>query len=97
MGNTLDGALGSCELLLGGVTLLVLSSLAGEEDESGLVGLETIDVDLEGLDRQVLTARVDGDTDGWGKLAWDSSLLLNSVRIYSILPFQIESSIPSAQ
>lgn len=58
-----------------GVTLLGLAGLSWEEDEAGAVGLETGDVQGEGLGGEVLAAGVDGDTDGWCELAWDTSLL----------------------
>jgi hypothetical protein len=59
----------------GRVTLLGLASLSWEEDEAGAVSLETGNVQGEGLDGEVLAAGIDGDTDGWCKLAWDASLL----------------------
>lgn len=60
----------------GGVTLLDLAGLAGEEDQLRLVLGETGDVGLKGLDRGVATTVVDGDTDGESKFAGDLGLLL---------------------
>jgi hypothetical protein len=52
-----------------------LTEFAWEEDKAGTEGLETVDVGLEGLDGEVLTAGINGDTDGWGELAGDLCLL----------------------
>lgn len=65
--------LGGLDVLSGGVTLLGLAVAAGEEDEALAVLLEALDVGLEGLLREVLAARVDGDTDGAGELAGNAS------------------------
>jgi hypothetical protein len=65
--------LGGLDILSGGVTLLGLAVAAGEEDEALAVLLEALDVGLEGLLREVLAARVDGDTDGAGELAGNAS------------------------
>ena len=51
------------ELGLLGVSVLDLSATAGEDDQSGLVRLQTSDVGLEGLDRRITTTFVDADTD----------------------------------
>ena len=66
---------GSLDLLLLGVALLWSLGLAWEEDKTLLVGLEALNVGLEGLLGEVLAAWVDADTDGWGKLAGDASFL----------------------
>lgn len=58
-----------------GVTLLDLSDLAGEEDQLRLVLGEAGDVGLEGLDRGVAAAVVDGDSNGESELAGDLGLL----------------------
>jgi hypothetical protein len=65
--------LGGLDVLGGSVTLLGLAVAAGEEDEALAVLLEALDVGLEGLLREVLAARVDGDTDGAGELAGNAS------------------------
>lgn len=67
--------LGSGDLLLGGITLLGLTKLAWEENKTGTVSLQAGNVGGKGLVGEVLSSWVDGDTDGWRKLAWDSSLL----------------------
>ena len=67
--------LGSLDLLSASVTLLGCLGLAWEQNEAGSEGLEALDVGLEGLLGKVLAARVDGDTDGWRKLAWDTGFL----------------------
>lgn len=63
------------DLLGGGLALLGGLEVAGEEDEALLVGLQALNVDLEGLLAEVLAAGVDGDTDGARKLAGDVGLL----------------------
>ena len=67
--------LGSLDLLLGSVAVLLRLELAWEENKTLLVLLQAGDVGGERLIGKVLAARVDGDTDGWRKLAWDTSLL----------------------
>jgi hypothetical protein len=54
----------------------VLAELAWEEDEAGAVSLQAGDVGGKGFVGEVLSSWVDGDTDGWCELAWDTSLLL---------------------
>ena len=74
--DVLLGALsGGLELGLGGVTLNRLGVLLGEEDELALEGLETIDVELEGLGAAILAAVVHGDADGARKSAGDAGFL----------------------
>ena len=73
-----DGVLSNgLDVLLGGVTLLGLVALLGEEDQAAGVGLEALDVGGEGLLRDVLAAGIDGDTDGGGILAGNTSGLQN--------------------
>ena len=67
------------DILLGGISVLVLTELAGEEDQSGAVSLETCDVDGEGFTGEVLAARINGDTDRWRQLSWDTSGLVSIV------------------
>lgn len=65
-GDLLDGLAflaGELDVFGGGVELLVLARLEGEEDEAGLVCLEAFDVEFEGLFRGGLTAVVYGDAD----------------------------------
>lgn len=57
----LDGGL---LLLLGSLTLGNLLVVDGEEHELGGVGLEALDVGLEGLLGDILAASIDGDADG---------------------------------
>lgn len=59
----------------GGVALLDLAGLAGEEDQLRLVLGEAGDVGLKGLDRGVAAAVVDGNTDGESEFAGDLGLL----------------------
>jgi hypothetical protein len=66
------------DVLLGRVELLVLAGLEREEDEAGLVGLQTLDVELEGLFGGGLAAVVDGDADCWGELAGDAGGLCSN-------------------
>lgn len=66
---------GGIGLVLGGIALLGVLGLAGEEDEALLVLLQALDVGLEGLLGQVLATRVDGNANGGRQLAWDASLL----------------------
>lgn len=47
------------DLLGAGLALLGGLEVAGEEDEALLVGLQALNVDLEGLLAEVLAARVD--------------------------------------
>lgn len=72
-GGVGGGAGGGLELLLGGVALLGLVALLGEQDQALLVGLEALDVGGQGLLGDVLAAGVDGDADGGGVLAGDAS------------------------
>lgn len=67
--------LGGLDLLGGSVTLGLLAVAAGEEDETLPVLLEALDVGLEGLLAQVLTARVNGNADGGSELAGNASSL----------------------
>lgn len=53
----------------------VLGALAGEDDQSGLVGLEAGDIGGQGLFAEVLATVVDGDTDGGGHEAGDTGFL----------------------
>lgn len=63
------------DLLGAGLTLLGGLEVAGEEDEALLVGLQALNVGIEGLLGKVLATGVDGDTDGARKLAGDVGLL----------------------
>lgn len=78
-GGVGDGAGDGLELVLGGVALLGLVALLGEEDQALLVGLEALDVCGQGLLGDVLAASIDGDTDGGGVLAGDASGLGNTL------------------
>ena len=66
---------GGAEVGNGSAEILGLSALAGEDDQALLVGLETGDIGGEGLLAEVLTAVVDGDTDGGGVETRDAGLL----------------------
>lgn len=70
-----EGSLGGVDIVSGRVELLELTALAGEEDQTGLVVLETVDVGDERLLGVVDTAVVNGDTDGTGELGGDTSFL----------------------
>ena len=89
-GGVGDGAGDGLELVLGGVALLGLVALLGEQDQALLVGLEALDVGGQGLLGDVLATGVDGDTDGRGVLAGDASgldsVLLEPLTILSDLP-----------
>lgn len=74
LGDTLTG-LGGVDLLGGRVELLELTALAGEEDQAGLVVLQTGDVVNQGLLGVVGAAVVDRDTDGGSELLGDTGLL----------------------
>jgi hypothetical protein len=65
----------SLDLLGAGLALLGGLGVAGEEDKALLVGLQALNVGLEGLLGEVLATGVDGDTDGARKLAGDVGLL----------------------
>jgi hypothetical protein len=67
--------LDSLDVLSGGVELLELTALTGEEDQAGLVVLETGNVGDQGLLRVVGAAVVNGDTDGGSELLGDTGLL----------------------
>lgn len=70
-----ESSLDSVDVLSGGVELLELTALAGEEDQAGLVVLETGNVGDQGLLGVVGTAVVNGDTDGGSELLGDTGLL----------------------
>ena len=70
-----ESSLGGVDLVSRGIELLELAALAGEEDEAGLVVLETVNVGSERLLGVVDTAVVNGDTDGTGELNRDTSFL----------------------
>lgn len=72
-GGGLDSGL---EVLLGGVTLLGLVALLGEQDQAGSVGLEALNVDGERLLGQVLATSIDGNADGGGVQAGNASGLM---------------------
>ena len=70
-----ESSLDSVDVLSGGVELLELTALAGEEDQAGLVVLETGNVGDQGLLGVVGAAVVNGDTDGRSELLGDAGLL----------------------
>lgn len=65
----------SLDFLWGSIELLVLAAAAGEEDQAGLVGIETGDISGQGFRGGIDTAVVNGDTDGQGELAGDTGFL----------------------
>lgn len=71
----LESNLSLLDLLGCGVELLELSTTAGEQDKTGLESLQTGNVGSEGLGAGIGTAVVDGNADGWSKLAGNTSLL----------------------
>jgi hypothetical protein len=77
--NLLNGKNGTLKLRntrdIGGITVLGLTGLAGEDDQLSLVGLKTLNVKLKRFLRLVAATVVNGDTDGQGNLARDTSLL----------------------
>lgn len=70
-----ESSLGGVDLVGGRVKLLELTTLAGEEDQTGLVVLQTSDIGGQGLLGVVDTAVVDGDTNGGSELLGDTSFL----------------------
>jgi hypothetical protein len=58
-----------------GITLLGLTSLTGENNELSLVSLQTLNVEFERLVGLVTTTEIDGNTNGAGFLASDTSFL----------------------
>jgi hypothetical protein len=68
--------LGLADIDVLAVTTLGLASLAGEDDELLLVGLEAGDIGGQRLLAQVLAAGVDGNTDGGSVELGDTSSLL---------------------
>ena len=62
------------------ITRLGLASLAGEDNQLGLVGLEALNVELEGLLGLVAATMVDGNTDGESLLAADTSSLKHNAK-----------------
>jgi hypothetical protein len=73
------GILGSLQIFLARIQLLVLSALAREEDQSCFVSLEALNVRGEGFSREVLAAGIDGDTNRRSKLSRDTSFLWRRV------------------
>jgi len=66
-GHNLSSDLGGLgDLLLGGVSLLGLLGVQGEEDELALVLLQALGVQLKGLNRVVPASEVDGNAHGPG-------------------------------
>lgn len=65
------------------LALLGRLGLTGEDDQALLVGLEALDVGLEGLFGKVLTAGVDRDTNGRRQLAGNASGLGYRVSLHS--------------
>ena len=68
LGDTLD---------IGGIAVLGLTSLAGEDNQLSLVGLEALNVKFKGLLRLVAATVINGDTDCESLFAVDAGLLLN--------------------
>jgi hypothetical protein len=62
-------------LVLGGIGLLRLVGLAREDDETGLVLLQALNVGGKALLREVLAAGIDRDTDGAGIVLGDAGSL----------------------
>lgn len=87
-----DSILDAGDLLLAGIARLVLTGLAWEEDEASAVCLQAVNVDLEGLDRQILAAGINRNTDRWRKLAWDSGLLNFNNQNHVLVLFCVQAS-----
>ena len=83
--DALDGLLGVLQPILVGVEFLVLAALAREQNQTCLVGLQTGDIEREGLFAKVRAARVDGNADGGSQLAWDACFLRCALARISIL------------
>jgi hypothetical protein len=71
-------------LVLGGIGLLGLVGLAGENDKAGLVLLQALDVGGEALLREVLAAGIDRDTDGASIVLGDAGSLFSC---QNLIPF----------
>jgi hypothetical protein len=88
-----DGEDGAGQLDSGGelggsrVTGLGLASLAGEDNQLGLVSLEALDVELERLLGLVAAAVVNRDTDGESLLAADTGSLRDICSIGSLVVY----------
>jgi hypothetical protein len=92
-----EGGLGGLDFLSGGVQLLELAALAGEEDEAGLVVLQTGDVGDEGLLGVVDPTVVDGDADGGGELLGDTSFLIDCKTPFIDCPSIVVNTFSSAR
>jgi len=66
---------GNVHLFLGGITLMRLGKLLGEEDQFGSVLLQTLNVLLKRLDALVTATVVDGDANGPGEVLVESGSL----------------------
>lgn len=66
---------GGSEVITGGVALLRLASLLGEDDQTVLVGRQALNVDGLSLYAQIPPAMVNDDTESLGLLAPNASLL----------------------
>jgi hypothetical protein len=85
--------LGSRDFVGGGVASLGLAVGARENNEALLVCLQSGDVGLEGLLREVLSSGVDSDTDGGSELPGDTGFLL-IVSTSILLIIRDRSSLP---
>jgi hypothetical protein len=68
---------GSIDLLGRGVAFLGFVGLAWEQDQLGLVSVETGDIGLKGFHGMVAATVVHGDTNAQCELAGDFGLLVN--------------------
>jgi hypothetical protein len=70
-----SGILGSLQVFLAGIQLLVLPALAREKNQPCFVSLEALDICGQGFGREVLAAGIYWDTDRGSKLSRDTSFL----------------------
>lgn len=76
LGDGVGLALGhGLDIVGGAIEFLVLTGFAGEEDETGLVGLQALDVYGEGFLRVVRSSCVDCDADCGCEFARDTGFL----------------------
>lgn len=91
-----EGGFGGVDLVSGGVELLELAALAGEEDQTVLVVVEAGNVGNQRFLGVVVPAVVDGDADGGGELLGDAGFLFTSKSCCFLQPVSQEL-IPSTR
>lgn len=78
--------LGNLQVIFARVKLLMLSALAREENKSCFISFQSFDIGGKRFGREILAARVDGDANGWSKLARDTSFLTPEYQRPCIIP-----------